>query len=445
MGSVNTYLLLLKVWLLLIYVTKIKIPMYALIDCNNFYASCERLFRPDLKDRPIIVLSNNDGCVIARSNEAKAAGVIMGAPYFKVKELCRRHGIAAFSSNYTLYGDLSQRVMVTIAQMWPDMEIYSIDEAFLDLRTLPSHLLEPFCNSLQQRILKHTGIPTSIGIGQTKTLAKIANHLCKKVFKIPVFDVTVQREELLKQIAVGDVWGIGRQWDKKLIARGIRTAYDLATTNTPILKKQFNVIMMRTAMELAGIPCNALHEPEPKQSIMSSKSFGEMQTSYAAISQAVSSHCARAVQKLRQQQWLAQGLYVFVHTNRFRDDLSQYHQGIEINFVNPTDDLRLITKNAKMCLKQIFKTGYRYKKVGICLMGLMPKKPQQLDLFNPINDQDLAKTEQLMTVFDAINAKYGRSTLRLAAEGHSKPWDMRRELKSPAYTTRWSDLPEVLV
>lgn len=413
--------------------------MFALIDCNNFYASCERLFRPDLRDKPIVVLSNNDGCVIARSNEAKALGISMGEPFFKIKALCKQHKIHAFSSNYTLYGDLSHRVMSTIEQQWPHIEIYSIDEAFLDLSNMPEdqHLI--FCTMLQKKILKETGIPTSIGIGPTKTLAKVANYLCKKVFKIPVVNFGQQRS-LLKEVAIGDVWGIGRQWNKKLMSRGILTAFDLASTDPHWLKKQFNVVMMRTAMELQGIPCTGLEEAALKQSIMSSKSFGEMQTEFSQVAQSVSSHCARAVEKMRSQELVAQRMSVFVHTNRFREDLAQHFQAIEVNFINPTDDLRIITKLAKRCLKKIFKAGYHYKKAGVCLEDLISKYHLQLDLFHQPNEQQLEKTEQLMRVFDSINQKYGHSTIRLAAEGYAKPWAMRAELKSPAYTTRWSDL-----
>lgn len=417
--------------------------MFALIDCNNFYASCERLFRPDLKDVPIVVLSNNDGCCIARSNEAKALGIAMGEPYFKIKDLCKKHGVKAFSSNYTLYGNISHRVMCTIEESWPHVEIYSIDEAFLDLSSLPSAFHDSFCEQLQKKILKHTGIPTSIGIGPTKTLAKVANHLCKKVFKIPVFNITSNRVQLLKQIAVGDVWGVGRQWENKLIARGINTAYDLATTNPHLLKKSFNVVLMRTALELQGIACGGLEEVEPKQSIMSSKSFGLMQTQFSSVAESVSSHCARAVEKMRNQQLVAQRMVVFVHTNRFREDLAQHFQSIEFKLINATDDLRLITKIAKRCLQRIFKPGYFYKKAGVCLEDLIPKDPRQLDMFHQPSDEQLNHTEQLMSVFEQINQKYGRSTIRLAAEGYSKPWAMRAELKSPAYTTRWSEVPQV--
>ncbi|HAU0301520.1 TPA: Y-family DNA polymerase [Legionella pneumophila] len=415
--------------------------MYALIDCNNFYASCERLFRPDLQHKPIVVLSNNDGCVIARSNESKALGIAMGEPYFKIKGLCQQHKIHAFSSNYTLYGDISHRVMMTIEEEWPHFEIYSIDEAFLDLSTLPESQLEIFCTLLQKKVLKETGIPTSIGIGKTKTQAKAANFLCKKVLNIPVFHLSHQ--SLLQKVSVGDVWGVGRQYAKKLTNQGIHTAYDLAQTNPHLLRKRYNVVLMRTAMELSGIACAGLEDIEPKQSIMSSKSFGQMQTTFSAVAQSVSSHCARAVEKLRAQTLVAQRMYVFVHTNRHREDLAQYFQSIEVNFINPTDDLRIVTKMAKRCLRQIFKNGYQYKKTGVCLEHLIPKNPRQLDMFHQISDEALEKTEQLMSVFDTINQKYGRHTIRLASEGYSKPWAMRAEMKSPAYTTRWSDLPRV--
>ncbi|HAT7809705.1 TPA: Y-family DNA polymerase [Legionella pneumophila] len=419
--------------------------MFALVDCNNFYASCERLFRPDLQDVPIVVLSNNDGCCIARSNEAKALGIAMGEPYFKIKSLCARHGVKAFSSNYTLYGNISHRVMCTIEECWPHMEIYSIDEAFLDLRSLPMDCHDSFCQELQKKILKHTGIPTSIGIGRTKTLAKAANHLCKKILKIPVFNIASNREQWLRKISVGDVWGVGRQWENKLIVRGIHTAYDLARTNTHLLKKSFNVVLMRTALELQGIACGGLEEVEPMQSIMSSKSFGQMQTQFTSIAESVSSHCARAVEKMRRQHLNCQRMVVFVHTNRFREDLAQHFQSIEFRFINPTDDLRLITKIAKRCLERIFKPGLYYKKSGVCLHDLIPKDSRQLDLFHQPSDEQLHHTEQLMGVLDQINQKYGRSTIRLAAEGSSKPWAMRAELKSPAYTTRWSDVPQVIL
>lgn len=416
--------------------------MYALVDCNNFYASCERLFRPDLMDKPIVILSNNDGCVIARSNEAKALGIKMGEPFFQVKALCKQHKVHIFSSNYTLYGDLSQRVKSVILEAWTEVEIYSIDEAFLDLSSLAVGLQESFCDQLQKKILKITGIPTSIGLGPTKTLAKIANHICKKELKIPVFNVTNQRD-WLKKIEIGEVWGIGRQWQKSLVQQGVYTAKDLAQMNPHLLKKQFNVVMMRTAMELQGIACLGLEEPLAKQSLMSSKSFGAMQTEFSSLTEAISSHCARAWERLREQGLVAQALSVFVQTNRFRVDLGQHCQSIQFKLINPSDDLSLITKIAKRCLKKLYRAGYQYKKIGVCLENLIPKNPRQLDLFHQPPDEALVKKEKLMKTFEGINQKYGSQTIRLAAEGYAKPWAMRAELKSPAYTTRWTELPVV--
>lgn len=417
--------------------------MFSLIDCNNFYASCERLFRPDLRVLPIVVLSNNDGCVIARSNEAKTLDIAMGEPFFKIKGLCAQHNVSIFSSNYTLYGDISQRVMMTIEHEWPHLEVYSIDEAFLDLSTLPALRQESFCQALQKKVLKDTGIPTSIGIGSTKTLAKLANHLCRKVLKIPVFKLDETRLAMLRHVAVGDVWGVGRQWAKKLMNQGINTAYDLSLMNAHAVKKNFNVVLMRTVMELQGIPCAALEEDALKQSIMSSKSFGQMQSEFSSLAQAISSHCARAVEKMRKQGLVAERLMVFIHTNRHRDDLAQYAQSIEVGFINPTDDVCLITQMAKRGLRRIFKPGYHYKKVGVCLEGLHSKTYCQLDMFHQPDDGELLRREAFMSVLDAINVKFGSSTIRLAAEGYSKPWAMRAQLKSPAYTTRWSDLPHV--
>lgn len=418
--------------------------MFALIDCNNFYASCERLFQPALVGKPILVLSNNDGCVIARSNEAKALGIKMGAPYFEVKALCLQHKVHVCSSNYTFYGDMSRRVMSVIEENWSEVEIYSIDEAFLDLSTLPKSEQETFCHKLQQTILRYTGIPVSIGIGATKTLAKLANHIAKKELKTPVFNLDKQQFWLAK-ISVGDVWGVGRQWNKKLVQRGIYTAQDLASVNLREMKDRFNVMLQRTVMELQGIPCAGLQESEPRKSIVSSRSFGAMQTEYVSIAQAVSSHCARACEKLRQQGLVARHLSVFVQTNRFRHDLPQYQQSIGFKLVTPSDDLRYLTRSAKLCLRRIFRPGFHYQKAGVYLGDLLSRNYLQLDLFNQPSEDELNHTEQLMSVLDAVNKKYGRHTLRLAAEGYVKPWAMRAQLRSPCYTSDWSDLPVVIV
>lgn len=414
--------------------------MYALIDCNNFYASCERLFRPDLIGKPIVVLSNNDGCIIARSNEAKALGIKMGGPFFEVKNLCKQHGVQVFSSNYTLYGDLSNRVMMVIEESWPEVEIYSIDEAFLNLATLPLAQQDEFCKQLQKKILRYTGIPVSIGIGPTKTLAKLANHVAKKQLAIPVFNIAQQRFWLAK-IAIGDVWGVGRQWDKKLVQQGIYTAQDLAEVDLRSIKDRFNVVLQRTALELRGTPCLGLQVVEPKRSILSSKSFGNMQTEYHPISQAISSHCARAYEKLRAQNSVVGYLTVFMQTNRFRLDLPQYNPSIGFKLVTPTDDIRYLTRCAKFCLRKVFRSGFSYQKVGVCFSDLLTKDYAQMDLFNQPSTEQLEQTEKLMAVWDAVNQRYGRQTLRLAAEGHVKPWGMRMQVRSPSYTTQWLDLP----
>lgn len=416
--------------------------MFAIIDCNNFYASCERLFQPALRDKPILVLSNNDGCVIARSNEAKALGFKMGDPYFQVKALCKQHKVHVFSSNYSFYGDMSWRVMSVIEENWPEVEIYSIDEAFLDLSTLAPAEQEAFCQQLQKKILRYTGIPVSIGIGPTKTLAKLANYVAKRELKIPVFNISNQRFWLAK-IAVGDVWGVGRQWDKKLFQQGIYTAQDLANADLRGIKDAFNVILQRTVLELRGTPCAGLEVAEPRKSIVSSRSFGKLQTEYSSMAESVSSHCARACEKLRQQELVARHLSVFIHTNRFRSDLPQYHNSIGFKLVHPTDDVRYLTRCAKWCLRKIFRSGFHYQKAGVYLSDLIPKQGVQMDLFNQPSDQELKHTEQFMSVLEAVNNKYGRHTLRLAAEGYVQPWAMRTQLCSPSYTTKWSDLPLV--
>ncbi|WP_131750118.1 Y-family DNA polymerase, partial [Legionella beliardensis] len=344
--------------------------MFALIDCNNFYASCERLFRPDLSTKPIVILSNNDGCVIARSNEAKALGIAMGVPYFKVKELCDLHDITLFSSNYTLYGDLSARVMRVIEEAWDNVEIYSIDEAFLDLTTLPKQNIDAFCQTLQQKILKYIGIPTSIGIGATKTLAKAANFVAKKKLNTPVFNITGLETYWLEQTGVGDIWGIGRQWQRRLKGLGIMTAKQLAEQNLSWIKAHFNVILQRIIMELQGISCLTLEAIEPKQSLVASRSFGHPQTHLPSIEEAISHHCATAWAKLRKQELVTYYMSVFLYTNRFDEHLKPYSKSLSFRLVNPTDDLRKLTTFAKQAVKRLYKEGVPYKKGGIMLAEL---------------------------------------------------------------------------
>lgn len=417
--------------------------MYAIIDCNNFYASCERVFRPDLRNKPIVVLSNNDGCVIARSNEAKALGIAMGAPFFKVKALCTIHRVHIFSSNYVLYGDMSRRVMNIIEQTWPEVEQYSIDEAFLDLSTLPTPLHNQFCNHLRTLILKSTGIPTSIGIGPTKTLAKAANYLCKKEFQTPLFNLTNQRH-WLDLIPIGDIWGIGRQWQKKLLKDHIVTAAHLAQKDAHDIKRRFNINLMRTTLELQGTACSTIHDPTPRKSIVSSRSFAALETELSPLNQAISRHAASAYDKLRQDNLQVSRLCVFIYTNQHRKDLPQYTNHVSFKLIYPTDDLRLITYIAKYCLSQIYQPGFQYKKIGLCFEELVEKKPIQLDFINPLSDDAATqKTERLMSVLDNVHKKFGKESLKIAAQGFEHACQMRQDLRSPAYTTRWNELPVV--
>lgn len=418
--------------------------MYAIVDCNNFYASCERLFNPKLWNKPIVVLSNNDGCVIARSNEAKEIGIKMGDPYFQIQKICKRYKIHVFSSNYAFYGDMSRRVMSVLEANWPETEVYSIDEAFLELSGLSAGGIGEFCNRLQSEVKQFTGIPVSIGIGQTKTLAKLANYVAKKQLKTPVFNIS-SNIHWLSTIAVDEIWGVGRKWSKKLHLMGIHTAQDLANFDSRLIKRRFNVVLERTALELRGIKCIELEETQAKQQIISSKSFGQMQTHFQPISEALSNYAARAVEKLRRQHSKVGYLSVFITTNRFRKDLPQYSKSIGYRLVNPSDDIREITLISKMCLKHIFKEGYSYKKTGIMLGELSDKSIHQETLFDCIDEELSAKKDKLMTVFDKINRTFGRDSIKVASAGKSSPWAMKSAFKSPNYTTRWRDLPIVII
>ncbi len=417
--------------------------MFALLDCNNFYASCERLFRPDLMGKPIVVLSSGDGCVIARSNEAKALDIAMGEPFFKIKSFCAQNKVHVFSSNFTLYRDLSQRVMSIIEEAWEQTEIYSIDEAFLDLSSMASELQETFCQDLQKSILKCTGIPVSIGLGKSKTLAKISNHVAKKMLKTPVFNITFH-PEWLKKIDIGDVWGIGRKWRKKLTDQGICTAFDLAHQNLAQLKRHHNVMITSTAMELQGISCLETRDVgESKKSILSSRSFNKMETSFDALAESVSLHCANVYEKLRKQKSLTYSISVFLRTNRFRQDLPQYAPNASTKLIIPTDDIRVITQHAKKCLRNIYKPGFHYKKAGVYLCDFTVNDHYQLDLFESQCEKEVHNKKALLSVLDKINHRFGKRSLHLASIGFNQSWDTQFQHKSPAYTTRWSELPKI--
>lgn len=419
--------------------------MYGLLDVNNFYASCERVFNPKLQSVPVIVLSNNDGCVIARSNEARALGLKMGQPFFEIKRLCVAKRVKVFSSNYTLYGDMSRRVMSIIEQEWPEIEIYSIDEAFIHFKGLRHNHIEKLGRTLHQKIMQYTGLPVSVGVGQTKTLAKLANHIAKREKGESYFDISSNLEYWLQKITLDEVWGIGRRLHKHLNSMGLMTVADLKNSNPTVMRKKFSLMVMRTVLELQGHSCLPLEEISPKKGIMSSKSFGKPQTEFLPIANALANFCARSTEKLRRQKSVAGRVSVFIRTNPFKNEMPQYNNGCDIKLTHPTSDVRVITHWAINCLKQIYKSGYAYKKVGVYLDDLQSELLIQDDLFCEINEDAFEQSKSLMGVFDSINQKYGRGTIQTAAEGFQNAWKMKQQLRSPRYTTSWSELLTVKI
>lgn len=416
--------------------------LFALIDCNNFYVSCERLFRPELHNRPVVVLSNNDGCIIARSNEAKALGIAMATPYFKVREELKRRGVTVFSSNYALYGDLSQRVMTTLREMEPQMEIYSIDEAFVSLADSDACAGAEQATRIRERIARHVGITVSIGIGPSKTLAKVANRIAKKeacrqgIFVFPV--EPHKADALLADLAVDEVWGIGRRSGVKLERHGITTALQLKQTNQQWLSKQLTVTGARTALELAGTSCIKLEEAPPaRRSILSSRSFKKPVDSLTQLKEAVATYTARAAVKLRARELSSGALQVFIATSRFAKDQPAYADSRTITLPTATCHTPTLISSALQALDTIFRPGLRYQKAGVMLTDLSHRGCRQANLFMRPAPQATA----LMSALDHVNRRWGRNTLHYGAEGISKPWAMRRDFKSPAYTTSWQELP----
>jgi len=416
--------------------------IFALIDCNNFYASCERVFNPELEGKPVVVLSNNDGCIIARSNEAKALGIKMGEPYFRCKPLIERHLVRVFSSNYALYGDMSQRVMEILSHLEPEVEIYSIDEAFFRLPQANEESLLENGRNIRATVKKLVGIPVSIGYGPTKTLAKVANRIAKKhpehggVFVLPDEGL----DALLATIEVGDVWGIGRRQTQKLFACGISTALDLKNGNDTWLRKHLTVTGLRTAMELRGISCLPLEEsPPPRKSVTSSRSFGQPVTDLAWLREALSSYIAIAAQKLRVEDLKTGCVQVYLTTNRFREGEPQYANSKTITLPIHTSSTLDLIHYADEVLRQLYRPGYAYKKVGVVLMDLVSAGHVQAHLFLiPPKGQ-----EALMGAMDQINRRWGRDTLHSAAAGFLRPWKNKQERRSPSYTTSWQELPVV--
>ena len=414
-------------------------PVFGLIDCNSFYASCERVFRPDLAKVPVVVLSNNDGCVIARSYDAKPF-VKMGEPYFQIKDKLRRHGIVAFSSNYALYGDMSQRVMSVIESMVPAVEVYSIDESFADLRGVPCP--ENLGREIRTRVLRCTGIPVGVGIAHTKTLAKLANHTAKRLQAQTggVVDIcdTFKRDWVLRNTDVSEVWGVGRRMKAHLDAMGIKTAMDLAKANPWTLRNKFSVVIEKTARELAGTSCLELDEPDPpKQEICCSRAFGQRMTELPAIKEAVATYMMRASEKLRAQHSLCKKIRVSIRTGMFNPTEAQYANGVVVDLPYPTDDVRLLTKTATEAVDRVFRPGYRYSKAEVMLLNLCQPGEYTDDLF--ASNQPTASTK-VMLVLDEINNRWGRGTLRVASVPTSPEWAMQRSLMSQSYTTKLDQL-----
>lgn len=412
-----------------------------LADCCNYFAACEKLFRPDLKHVPVIVMSSNDGCVIARSREAKALGFKMGQPFFECREMIDRNGVAVFSSNFALYGDISQRVMTVLEQLCPRIEIYSVDECFLDASGIPDLL--GFGQHLRSTVLQWTGIEVGIGFSRTKTLAKLANHAAKQYPATGgVVDLTDRQRQLrlMKLVPVGEVWGVGRKYAERLANLGIHTALDLAQANPKNIRQQFSVVLERTVAELNGEACQTLEEIAPaSQQIIRSRSFGARVTELAQMRQAVTEFTARAAEKLRSERQAAKRLSVFIRTSAFNSKEPQYSNQASISLATPSSDTRVLVAGAMRVLEGIWKDGYRYAKGGVMLAELSSADGVQGDLFA---SSDRPRSAELMKVIDQIN-RSGKGRVFLAGQGLHREWDIRRQFLSPAYTTRWEDLPRV--
>ena len=428
---------------------------FALVDCNNFYASCEKLFRPDLVDTPVVVLSNNDGCVIARSREAKALGIKMGVPYFQVRELVDKHHIVVFSSNYALYADISSRVMSTLEQLAPAVEVYSIDEAFLDLTGVEhAQSLTELGLSIRQTIQDWIGMTVCVGIAPSKTLAKLANHAAKKWQKTAgVVDLTSKERQrkLMALLPVSEVWGVGGKLTKRLNELGIHTALQLADASPKMLRRQFSVVIERTVAELNGESCLALEDVVAnKKEIVSSRAFSERITELSHMQQAVSEYVHRASEKLRSQSSKAKQLTVFIRTSPFSNHSQDpfYSNSATGLLISPTDDTRDFLHLAGELLKKIWKDGYRYAKAGVMLADFYDEGIEQLQLFTDTANGRVNEAAPvyranpaLMTVLDEINHS-GKAKVFFAAKGLQQDWAMKRQLLSPAYTTKWRDIPK---
>ena len=412
--------------------------MFALVDGNNFYASCEQVFQPALRLKPLVVLSNNDGCAIARCGQSKALGIRMGQPAHELKDYVKRFGLQMRSANFGLYGDMSARVVETLREFSRRIEVYSIDESFLDLSGIRDR--ESLGQDIRYTVKQWTGIPCCVGIGPTKTLAKMANKWAKKHGGVIDASNAVERAEIMAQFPVEDLWGVGRKWSVKLNEQGILSALDLAKAHPDLLLKRFGVVMARTQKELQGRPCIGLEEQEPdRQQILVSRSFGQRVESHAEVQQAAATFAVRACEKLRKRGLVASGVWLFAHTDPFRPELPQHHPSRALGFPMATDDTRQVLEAVRGLFRGFLKKGYGYKKCGVALLDLSRPENLQADLFQPA----IAGNEALMGALDAINRKFGRGTAGFAASGwqENPAWGMRQKNVSPHYTTRWTELP----
>ncbi|HIP48726.1 MAG TPA: Y-family DNA polymerase [Lutibacter sp.] len=419
--------------------------MYALVDCNNFFASCERVFRPNLNGKPVVVLSNNDGCVIARSNEAKALGIPMGAPAFKYKSLFNKNQVHVFSTNFVLYGDMSMRVMSLLAEFAPEIEIYSIDEAFLRFRGFELFDLEKYGREIEQKIYKSTGLPISIGFGQTKALAKVATRVAKKFPEqtkgVYVIDTDEKREKALKWLKIGDVWGIGRRYTKKLQAKNIFTAYQFINLSDDYVRSMMSVVGLRLKKDLEGEETLDLEKTSTKKTIATTRSFETMYTNFEDVKERVATFAVSCAEKLRKQNTHCNSIMIFVHSNYYRKDLPQYRKNIVVKTEYPTHSSADLIKYAVLGLKTIFKDGYHYKKAGVIVSDLTPQNEKQLSLFSSENP----KHQPLMERIDVINQSIGQNKVKFACQDLGRTWKMRQEKLSPRYTTQLSEVIEVIV
>lgn len=426
-----------------------KPSVFALVDCNNFYASCEKLFRPDLRHTPVVVLSNNDGCVVARSKEAKALGIKMGVPVHHIKAEIRRYCIEVFSSNYTLYGDMSRRVMTTLEALAPRVDVYSIDEAFLDLTGIDRVVtFESFGRQVKDTVYQDVGLPVCVGIAPTRTLAKLANYAAKRFPATGgVVDLTDtgRQRRLMERVPVGEVWGVGRRITARLEVMGITTALQLADAEPATLRKRFSVVLERTARELNGVPCLPWEDaPQPKKQIMCSRSFGQPLTQLKDLEEAVAHFASKVCEKLRSGDQFAGEIMVFIRTNPFRPEMPQYSRIVTTRLITPSQDSRVLIDRALALLRSLYREGYRYAKAGVLVSELITKSVRQADLFeaDPVETEGGNRSERLMALIDQVNRR-SSGGLITARQAGKKAYAMRRSHLSPSYTTNWHQLPVV--